>query len=163
MMKVSTVDHGTTMVHNWPFVSQIIHHDGFVQYSSWSQMYTNLSLPIYRSAGMHCLCVQPNFQQTKVFHHIRIPHSEILHIVVQQCAEIASEPVNTYRDSFQERLFWIHNSEFFRNLILEESEEDVERNDNICRQTDNQVNKQSLNSKTEAHSNPLWIVGERAN
>ena len=31
------------------------------------------------------------------------------------------------------------------------------------RQTDNQVNKQSLNSKTEAHSNPLWIVGERAN
>jgi len=36
MMKASTVDHGTTMVHNWPFVSQIIHHDGFVQYSSWS-------------------------------------------------------------------------------------------------------------------------------
>ena len=26
-------------------------------------------------------------------------------------------------------------------------------------QTDNQV----INSKTEAHSNPLWIVGERAN
>ena len=23
--------------------------------------------------------------------------------------------------------------------------------------------KQILNSKTEAHSNPLWIVGERAN
>ena len=27
------------------------------------------------------------------------------------------------------------------------------------KQTDNQVNKQSENSKTEAHSNPLWIVG----
>ena len=36
----------------------------------------------------------------------------------------------------------------------------MERNDNICRQTDNQTD---TNSKTEAHSYPLWIVGERAN
>ena len=42
---------------------------------------------------------------------------------------------------------------------MKEKEEDEERNDNICLQTDNQV----MNSKTEAHSNPLWIVGERAN
>ena len=30
-------------------------------------------------------------------------------------------------------------------------------------QTINQANKQILNSKTGAHSYPLWIVGERAN
>ena len=36
----------------------------------------------------------------------------------------------------------------------------MERNDNICPQTDNQTD---TNSKTEAHSYPLWIVGERAN
>ena len=42
----------------------------------------------------------------------------------------------------------------------EETEEDEEINDNICRQADNQAD---TNSKTEAHSNPLWIVGERAN
>ena len=98
--------------------------------------------------------------ENKTFNH-STARSKVWPMIVQQCAEIASEPVNTYRDSFQERLFWIHNSEFFRNLILEESEEDVERNDNICRQTDNQVNKQSLNSKTEAHSNPLWSVDSR--
>ena len=28
-------------------------------------------------------------------------------------------------------------------------------------QTHNQVNKQRLNSKTEAHSNPLWSVDSR--
>ena len=39
----------------------------------------------------------------------------------------------------------------------------MERNDNICRQANTQSSKQSLNSKTEAHSNPLWIVRERAN
>ena len=39
----------------------------------------------------------------------------------------------------------------------------MERNDNICPQTSRQTIKQILNSKTEAHSNPLWIVGERAN
>ena len=33
---------------------------------------------------------------------------------------------------------------------MKEKEEDEERNDNICLQTDNQVNKQSENSKTEA-------------
>ena len=31
------------------------------------------------------------------------------------------------------------------------------------KQTHNQSSKQILNSKTEAHSYPLWIVGERAN
>ena len=50
------------------------------------------------------------------------------------------------------------------NVIAEETEEDEEINDNICRQTDNQADRQTdTNSKTEAHSNPLWIVGERAN
>ena len=49
-------------------------------------------------------------------------------------------------------------------LILEETEEDEEINDNICRHTDNQADRQTdTNSKTEAHSNPLWIVGELAN
>ena len=139
MMKVSTVDHGTTMVHNWPFVSQIIHHDGFVQYSSWSQMYTNLSLPIYRSAGMHRLCVQPNFQQTKVFHHIRIPHSEILHIVVQQCAEIASEPVNT--EETEERGGCGEKLEYLL--------------------TSTQSSKQEEISKAEATFYPLWSVDSR--
>ena len=43
---------------------------------------------------------------------------------------------------------------------MKEKEEDEEINDNICRQTDKQSRS---NSKTEAHSNPLWIVGERAN
>ena len=42
---------------------------------------------------------------------------------------------------------------------MKEKEEDEERNENICRHTIKQI----LNSKTEAHSNPLWIVGERAN
>ena len=28
---------------------------------------------------------------------------------------------------------------------------------------DKQTHNQVINSKTEAHSNPLWIVGERAN
>jgi len=28
---------------------------------------------------------------------------------------------------------------------------------------DKQADNQVINSKTEAHSNPLWIVGERAN
>ena len=42
---------------------------------------------------------------------------------------------------------------------MKEKEEDEERNDNICLQTDTQSSKQrTLNSKTEAHSNPLWIV-----
>ena len=31
------------------------------------------------------------------------------------------------------------------------------------RQTHNQADRQILNSKTEAHSYPLWTVGERAN
>ena len=34
----------------------------------------------------------------------------------------------------------------------------MERNENICRQTDNQAD---TNSKTEAHSNPLWSVDSR--
>ena len=46
---------------------------------------------------------------------------------------------------------------------MKEKEEDEERNENICPQADRQSSRQILNSKTEAHSNPLWIVGERAN
>ena len=37
----------------------------------------------------------------------------------------------------------------------------MERKLNICPQTINQVNKQSLNSKTEVHSNPLCSVDSR--
>ena len=40
---------------------------------------------------------------------------------------------------------------------MKEKEEDEERNENICPQTDNQAE----NSKTEAHSNPLWSVDRR--
>ena len=36
----------------------------------------------------------------------------------------------------------------------------MERNENICLQSSTQTD---TNSKTEAHSYPLWIVGERAN
>ena len=36
----------------------------------------------------------------------------------------------------------------------------MERNENICRQT---IKQTDTNLITEAHSNPLWIVGERAN
>ena len=39
---------------------------------------------------------------------------------------------------------------------MKEKEEDEERNENICPQTDNQV-KSEL--KHWGHSNPLWIVG----
>ena len=39
---------------------------------------------------------------------------------------------------------------------MKEKEEDEERNENICLQT---IKQRILNSKTEAHSNPLWIVG----
>ena len=47
---------------------------------------------------------------------------------------------------------------------MKEKEEDEERNENICRQrTDNQVNKQSLNSKTEATLILCGSSGERAN
>jgi len=42
-------------------------------------------------------------------------------------------------------------------------EEDEERNENICLQTDNQVNKQSLNSNTEATLILCGSSGERAN
>ena len=38
---------------------------------------------------------------------------------------------------------------------MKEKEEDEERNENICRQT---LKQRILNSKTEAHSNPLWSV-----
>ena len=36
-------------------------------------------------------------------------------------------------------------------------EEDEERNENICPQTDKQTINQSLNSKTEAHSNRTLV------
>ena len=42
---------------------------------------------------------------------------------------------------------------------MKEKEEDEERNENICPQKSRQSNKQSENSNTEVHSNPLWIVG----
>ena len=45
----------------------------------------------------------------------------------------------------------------FSKLLPEETEEDEERNDNICLQTHNQSSKQSLNSKTEAHSLSLSV------
>ena len=45
-------------------------------------------------------------------------------------------------------------------LLTEETEEDEEKNENICRQT---IKQTDTNLITEAHSNPLWIVGERAN
>ena len=56
-------------------VVKMIHTDNKQQITTWIQS------PSKRRYYV-CLCVQPNFQQTKVFHHIRIPHSEILHIVV---------------------------------------------------------------------------------
>ena len=40
---------------------------------------------------------------------------------------------------------------------MKEKEEDEERNENICLHTHNQAE----NSKTEAHSNPLWSVDRR--
>ena len=46
---------------------------------------------------------------------------------------------------------------------MKEKEEDEERNDNICRQTHNQVNKQSENSNTEATLILCGSSGERAN
>ena len=43
-------------------------------------------------------------------------------------------------------------------------EEDEERNDNICRQrTDNQTNRQTNSSNTEANLIPCGSSGERAN
>ena len=50
----------------------------------------------------------------------------------------------------------------FLKLIAEETEEDVERNENICRQTDNQVINEFNNWGHLIHCG-LWIVGERAN
>ena len=41
---------------------------------------------------------------------------------------------------------------------MKEKEEDEEINDNICRQTDNQVTE---NSKAEATFYPLWSVDSR--
>ena len=49
---------------------------------------------------------------------------------------------------------------------MKEKEEDEERNEKICPQrTDRQSNKQRTKPefKNWGHSNPLWIVGERAN
>ena len=52
----------------------------------------------------------------------------------------------------------LHSSQrIFYNLIKEETEEDVERNDNICPQTI----KQDENSKAEATFYPLWSVDSR--